>query len=81
MGEGKGGMIGENSIETYILPYVKHDQSKCNAWNRAIKSVHWDNPEGRDGDGGGRRFGMGGHMYTSGWFMSMYGKDHHNTVK
>ena len=31
VGEGKGGMIGENSIETYILPYVKHDQSKCNA--------------------------------------------------
>ena len=23
VGEGKGGMIGKNSIETYILPYVK----------------------------------------------------------
>ena len=23
VGEGKGGMIWENSIETYILPYVK----------------------------------------------------------
>ena len=23
----------------------------------------------------------GGHMYTHGWFMSMYGKNHYNTVK
>jgi len=23
LGEGQGGMIWENSIETYILPYVK----------------------------------------------------------
>ena len=21
------------------------------------------------------------HMYTHGWFMSMYGKNHYNTVK
>ena len=25
--------------------------------------------------------GMGGHLYTCGWFMSMYGKIHHNIVK
>ena len=29
--------------------------------------------------GGG--FMMGRHMYTHGWFMSMYGKNHHNSVK
>ena len=29
----------------------------------------------------GRRFRMVGHMYTHGWFMSMYGKNHHNIVK
>ena len=23
----------------------------------------------------------GEHMYTHGWFMSMYGKNHYNTVK
>ena len=28
-----------------------------------------------------RGFRMGGHMYTHGWFMSMYGKNHHNIVK
>ena len=43
--------------------------------------VHWDDPEGWDGDGGGRGVLDGGHMYTRGWFMSMYGKNHHNIVK
>ena len=36
--------------------------------------VHWDDPEGWDGEAGGRRVQDGGHMYTHGWFMSMYGK-------
>ena len=34
--------------------------------------VRWDDPEGRDGVGGG--FRMGKHMYTCGRFMSRYGK-------
>ena len=28
--------------------------------------VHWDNPEGWDGEGGGRGVQNGGHMYTHG---------------
>jgi len=37
--------------------------------------VHWDDPEGWDGEGGGRGFQDGEHMYTcGGLFMSMYGK-------
>ena len=40
------------------------------------KPVHWDNPEG-----GGRGVQDGGHMYTHGWFMSLYGKNHYNIVK
>ena len=43
--------------------------------------VHWDDPEGWDGEGGGRGVQDGGHMYTDGWFMSMYGKNHCNIVK
>ena len=35
----------------------------------------------RDGDGGGREVQDGKHMYTHGWFMSMYGKNHYNIVK
>ena len=36
--------------------------------------VHWDDPEGWDGDGGGRGVQDGEHMYTHGGFKSMYGK-------
>ena len=36
--------------------------------------VHWDDPEGWDGEGAGRGFQDGEHMYTHGGFMSMYGK-------
>ena len=42
--------------------------------------VQWDDPEGWDGEGGGRRAQDGEHMYTH-TFMSMYGKNHYNTVK
>ena len=41
------------------------------------KSVLWDNPEGWDGREVGEAFRMEGHMYTHGWFMAMYGKNHH----
>ena len=36
--------------------------------------VHWDDPEGWDGEGRGRGVQDGEHMYTRGRFMSMYGK-------
>ena len=36
--------------------------------------VHWDDPEGWDGEGGGRGAQEGEHMYPHGGFMSMYGK-------
>jgi len=35
--------------------------------------VHWDDPEGWDGEGGGGVQDRE-HMYTHGGFMSMYGK-------
>ena len=46
-----------------------------------LKLVHWDNPEGWDGEGGGRGVYNGEHMYTHGWFMLLYGKNHYNIVK
>ena len=53
--EGKGGMIWENSIETYILPYVKEMTSPSSMHETGhSKLVHWDNPEGFDGEGGWR---------------------------
>ena len=36
--------------------------------------AHLDDPEGWDGEGGGRGVQEGEHMYTHGRFMSMYGK-------
>ena len=41
--------------------------------------VHWDDPEGWYGEGGGRGVQDGEHMYSCGRFMSMYGKN--NTIK
>ena len=43
--------------------------------------VHWDDPEGWDGEEGGRGVQNGEHMYTRGRFMSMYGKNQYNIVK
>jgi len=54
VGEGKGGMIWENSIETCILPYVKWMTSPSLMHVAGhTKLVHWDNPERWDGEGGG----------------------------
>ena len=40
--------------------------------------VHWDDPEGRYGEGGGRRVQDGEHRYTCGGFISIFGKT--NTI-
>ena len=81
VGEGGGGMIWENSIETCILSYVKQIASPGLMHETGCSGrVHWDDPEGWDGEGGGRGVQDGEHMYTHGWFMWMYGKNHHNVV-
>ena len=36
---------------------------------------------GWGGEGGGTEVQDGEYMYTHGWFMSMYGKNHYNIVK
>ena len=36
--------------------------------------VHWDDPEGWYGEGGGRRVQDGEHMYTCGGFILMFGR-------
>ena len=43
--------------------------------------VPWDDPEGWDGEGSEREGQDGEHMYTHGWFIAMYGKNHYNIVK
>ena len=75
MGEAEGRMIWENGTETCKLSHVeqitspgsKHDTGRSGL-------VHWDDPEGWDGDGCGRGVQDREHMYTHGIFISMYGK-------
>ena len=60
-------MISENSIETCILSYVKQIASPSSMHETGCSGlVHWDDPEGWDGEGGGRGVQDGGHMYAHG---------------
>ena len=79
MGDGEVGMIWENGIEVRIISYMKRvaspgsmDDTGC------LGLVHWDEPEGWYGKGGGRRVQDGEHMYTWGGFISIFGKT--NTI-
>ena len=75
-------MIWENGTETCILSYVMWISGPGLMHETGCSGlVHWDDPEGRDGEGGGRGVQDGEHMYTHGGFMSMYGKNHCNIVK
>ena len=79
MGEGKGGMLWENDTETCKLSHVKQITSPGLMHDTGcLGLVHWDDPEGWLGEGGGRRVQDGEYMYTRGGFMSMYGKT--NTI-
>ena len=74
VGEGKGGMVWKNGIETIKL-YVKWISSPGSMHDTGFSGlVHWDDPEGWDGEGGGRGVQDGEYMYTHGRFKSMYGK-------
>ena len=65
----------------YIAMCEIDNQSKFNAWNRALKASALEHPRGM---GWGGRWGVvqdEGHKCIRGGFMAMYGKTHHNTVK
>ena len=66
----------------YITMCKIDDQGKFDAWIRVPKAGALGRPRGI-GWGGRSKEGAGwggGHMYTYGWFMLMYGKNHHNIV-
>ena len=64
MGEGEGGMIWENGIETCILSYVKRIASPGSTHETGCSGLeHWDDPEEWVRAGGGRGFRMG-NTYT-----------------
>ena len=69
-GEGKGGTIRENGIETCILPYVKQ-MTSANLMHEAghSKPVLWDNPEGWSSGGGRRRRIQDGGTHVHPWLI------------
>ena len=71
--------IWENSVETCILSYVKRIASPGSMHDTGcLGLVHWDDPEGEDGEGGGRGVQDGEHMDPPGRFTSISGKT--NTI-
>ena len=79
MGEGEGGMIWENGIETYIISYMKRIASPGSMHDTGcLGLVHWGKPEGWYGEGAGSGVLDGEHVYTCGRVMLMYGKT--NTI-
>ena len=58
-------------VKRTASPGLMHD-TECSGL------VHWDDPEGWNGEGGGSGVQDGEHMYTHGGFKSMYGKT--NTI-
>ena len=72
------GIMGKNwkvfnvkNVSRVASPGSMHD-------TRCLGLVHWDDPEGWNGEGGGRRVQDGEHMYTCGGFILIFGKT--NTV-
>ena len=67
VGEGEGGEIWENDIETCIISCMKRVASPGSMHNtRCLGLVHWDDPEGWSGEGEGRPeegSGWGTHVY------------------
>ena len=74
VGEGEGGKIWGNDIETCKISCKKRAASPGSMHNTGcLGLVRWDDPEG-----GGRRVQDGEHMYTCGGFILIFGKT--NTV-
>ena len=58
MGEGEGGMIWENGNEIYIISYMTRVASPGSMHDTGcLGLVHWNDPEGWYGEGGGFRMG------------------------
>ena len=74
-GEGEGGEIWENVIETCKISYMKRVASPDSMHDTGcLGLVHWEDPEGWYGEGGGWRVQNGEHRYTCGRFILIYGK-------
>ena len=79
VGEGEGGEIWENGIETCIISCMKRVASAGSVHDTGcMELVHWDDTDGGYGEGGGRRVQDGEHRYICVGFISIFGKT--NTI-
>ena len=77
--EGEGRKIWENGIETYKISCMKRVPSPGSMHDTGcLGLVHSDDPEGWNGEGGGRKVQDGEHMYTCDRFILIFGKT--NTI-
>ena len=77
--EGEGWEIWENGIETCVISCMKRVASPGSMHDTGcLGLVHWDDPEGGYGEGGGKRVQDGEQRYTCGGFSSTFGKT--NTI-
>ena len=59
-------MIQKNGTEAFKLSYVKRSASPGSMHDTGCSGLlQWDDPEGWDGEGGGRGVQDGEHMYTN----------------
>ena len=73
--------LREQHRNMYIIKCETDHQYRLDGRDKCSGLVHWDDPEGWNGEGGGRRVQDGEHMKIHGWFVSMYGKNHYNIVR
>ena len=70
--EREWGMIWENGTETCTISYKKQITSPGSMQDTgSLGLVHWDDPEGWYGEGGGRGVQDWEHVYTCGGIMLM----------
>ena len=68
VGEGEGGKIWENGIETCVISCMKRVASPGSMHDTGcLGLVHWDDPEGWCGEGGRKEEGSGWGAYVYLW--------------
>ena len=81
VGEGKGRLIWENGIETCKLSYVKLIASPGSMHDTGCSGlVHWDDPDGWDGEAGGRGVQDGEHVHPW-WIQVNVWQNQYNIIK
>ena len=62
VGEGEGVVQREQHWNKYTIKGETDHQPRLDAWDKCSGLVHWEDPEGCDGEGGGSRDRDGEHM-------------------